>query len=1282
MSSAHPLRERLQSNSPEPDPARPTTPLRINKHPSPGPRQSASHVQVARRSSTSFKHVRDNNLVTKSPFRTLIPHALASPRKVSGEKRPRPDSMHSQAENEKPLGFKRRQSKGFQGLLQKEPVTKSPFRHSSESSSDPPPPLVPPKVKLRELPQSAIPVPSPVRGVLSSSRKVVGPRSVGEQRHHRRKTVTFDERCDVLEFSAEEDGLDEYLDDGIYSHGFSYDTQEEDQSMEDSFESGLQPGDDSITGLVDSILQAARPHTPPRSEDEEDVELLPPSPSPAKHPRPPRQASPHEEPQPEDSQPQIKDEDPPPGLEESFHSLRSVRSNDSLEDPSNLSIGHSEVSLTNLDSASLLADSALEGDVFAPVADSSPRSRSGTPLDRSLDRSFERALNRSLEARTTPSLTASRLNSPRSGSGSPFPRQLFKPSSTSSLGSIGNTHRRASPLITREAVQERLLRRKSEEVLSVGSSPVPTVVEESARVDGDAEADVSRATEPGDEPPRSSRVMARGQNPTHDGVVSIDPEPQPIDPPRPSPSVIQRAHTIDIVDGAAGGGDAKMDAKRAFAGLELDFEHGFGLGEEGMSVSAGLGVGIAARAKRHSRSESVHGGVHLGDVSALDRLMEDIGHGAGADSSAVSAGTEASVLSTEEGGEPGNAEGRSFVSLKVETVTEGVRGTTYSLPDIVRDEDGMDMDIDVGLDRPTTLSAVQKSLLSARSANPSPPPPPPPPKDARRAREQLILAKKREQRRAEYEEESEKGSPAPEIVVAPRPASALGVAGRSTPVQAAVHRRAKSSVDDGLLDVTPMKDDDAPLAATINRELKKREGRTRAKYQVREHSETIYASADAPHANGETNSGKAWRTIRRPSDMNEHAKQLKELREQQKNGKAHGKVFVKVVGLRNLDVPVPAEPTVITCTLNNGIHFVTTPDAALGKDCAIDQEFELIEHSKLEFTLTIKVKRDPHVVAQFKACQPPPQPRPPPQPLPPPASKGGSNHAKGGGMRSFLFGSPKKGKTAQRAASPVPPPPPPHAPAPTFKLPENLARYLKPDGTLARAFISFKDIAPHCDTRLMETTFPLIGQKTQVGTAVQVMQVGEIVLHIFRLPPLPGIPPEQLPQSLEECHRGLTHTRWHKSCYMQGTLTQLGGDCNVLRRRHLRIIGCSLIAYNDVTRRAIASIDLRKATAVDDGRKEPIQSPASGGTAHSYDDDDAFGAGRHGFQLKFGSEHITFVADTEQEKDDWVNILKALVGRIPPNPLWAELLFQRQEQLKHAAQGQGSGPPSSTSVSS
>jgi hypothetical protein len=138
-------------------------------------------------------------------------------------------------------------------------------------------------------------------------------------------------------------------------------------------------------------------------------------------------------------------------------------------------------------------------------------------------------------------------------------------------------------------------------------------------------------------------------------------------------------------------------------------------------------------------------------------------------------------------------------------------------------------------------------------------------------------------------------------------------------------------------------------------------------------------------------------------------------------------------------------------------------------------------------------------------------------------------------MRGFFSSSHKKSASKDKAARA----------APTPTLPENLARYLKPDGTLARAFISFKEIAHHCDTRLFETTYPLIGQKMEVGGAVKTMEIGEIVLEIFRLPPLPGIPQDKLPQSLEECHRGLRHVNWHKVTYFEGVLTQNGGDCTV-----------------------------------------------------------------------------------------------------------------------------------------
>ena len=452
---------------------------------------------------------------------------------------------------------------------------------------------------------------------------------------------------------------------------------------------------------------------------------------------------------------------------------------------------------------------------FQPVAGSSPRvrSRSGTPLERSFDRSFDR----SFEARSTPSLTPSRFNSPRSGSGSPFQKQLFKPASTSSLGS----YRNGRQPVTREEIRERM-RRRSEESLAASRSasgspaPLPAVKQEvQAEVapeenmeEGGAEetdaANTSRLTEPASDAPAPVLPLMTRHNPTHDGVMSIDPEPQPIDPPRPM--LAERAHSID-------GPHAFMDAKHAFAGLELDFEHGFGLGEEGMSMSAGL---MSARPKSSS--------MHLGDVSALDKLMEDMAQGAG-----VEVPANLSIVS----------EGQSYGSLRVEAVTDGVKASTFSLPAIEHNDDGMGIDLDMqssalghGHDAP--ISVPTRELQQAAS---TPPPPPPPAKDAIRAREELIKAKKREARMRD-EDIFDSDSPGPAaVVVSPRveqPArrrsmSTNDAAGDVAPrPSTAAHRRAASARDDNLLDITALRGEDAPLADTINRELKKRENMKRS----------------------------------------------------------------------------------------------------------------------------------------------------------------------------------------------------------------------------------------------------------------------------------------------------------------------------------------------------------------------------------------------------------------------------------------------------------------------
>lgn len=52
--------------------------------------------------------------------------------------------------------------------------------------------------------------------------------------------------------------------------------------------------------------------------------------------------------------------------------------------------------------------------------------------------------------------------------------------------------------------------------------------------------------------------------------------------------------------------------------------------------------------------------------------------------------------------------------------------------------------------------------------------------------------------------------------------------------------------------------------------------------------------------------------------------------------------FFLVLGVRGLHLPLPEQTTALTCTLNNGIHFVTTPECKLGRDSRIEQEFELL----------------------------------------------------------------------------------------------------------------------------------------------------------------------------------------------------------------------------------------------------------------------------------------------------------------------------------------------------
>ncbi|KAG6831754.1 hypothetical protein H0H92_007906 [Tricholoma furcatifolium] len=1400
-----PLRDRLLSNSPDPikssimrdsgmgwiSPASNTgslhgsgssgsitSPLRIAKRDSP---RSLPHPPVARRSSSSFKHVRNNNLVSKSPFKSQIPThsttparpiSFPSPRRVSGEKRPRPTSIHDQGEdeNDRPFALKRerKQSKTFQGLIQREPVTKSPFKQQATTSAEerplsPPPPLVhllptapavtpspsyltsstlPPSSSLT--PPAAVSVPktgvSPGRSSLVS-RRMHGPRLDGgnQSRRQRRKTVTWDEKCDVVEISGDEHDTDsesvgeqmdqeEPEDDPFFRGGQP--ANEERMSEEVSYEandlSDTYDGDDtgtllemgldtdaSISGLVDEMFASSsgtktlvQPHAVVV-----DSSVITTS-------TPPRQGVHASFPPDTDTEGGIP-------LGRSHHAARFIQHNREYSQ----SPKPSPPPFFTHSSAQSSPQQLAHAQIFNLPTHASPHGPPATPPRRSV--------------------TSSPATQP------PRPINISGDISLSHMPPLptddGRLTHLATPPLGRSTHAERAQSAKDEECADVWMLPgTPSPTKAASRNVSDSQIYHQEGLIPkfGIDIESSDISSTSLEDPFSVSVPA--PPPESLE----DGSTLEPANTQESLDDDLTGSSSpatmcfenpltQMHGGQSPRGDELNFGSGVDVSLNGTLDASSNSFGMnTASSRRNSSGFQQHQSVPLvtspifsDDMQTEKDTMSLMT--TGTDISLETAVIEHAERKTLTGAKVvegtgdidsdanfqvgfGNTFGHGLDFQDMEYTPSDFTENKKQTPSIqsgssvkVGDVD-VDMEMRSALDRlmddvagthaddslltdegdsyeilkpprppnPTVLqrAATETALLhnngftsrNVSVSSGSSIPPPPPPKDNIKNREQMILEKRREAKRLEYGEPMPSKTEDQRLLGVGRPSRRRSM---STSDAEALRGGARSDV---LLDVAGVGDIDAEngrLGDSIEQELKKMVAapvkHKKQKYQIREHQETIYASSsDADMVShlagpGDVNVGKAWRPVRRPSDMNEFSKQIKEYRAQEKSGKAYGKVFVKVVGVKNIDVPLPPQPTSLTCTLNNGIHFVTTPECQLSQDFCIEQEFELVEHNKLEFTLTLKVRRDPHIIAQFKELAPPPPKAPV---APPPVVQSSSSR----GMRSFFSSSPKKSSKDKLVVQKPPPPS-----QTVHRLPENLARYLKPDGTMARAFISFKDIAPRCDTRLFETSYPLIGQRAEDDGKFSTLQVGEIVLQIFRLPPLPGIAPEQLPQSLEECHRGLRHINWHKVTYFEGILTQSGGDCSTWRRRQLRVIGANVVAFNDVTKKATATIDLKQAIAVEDDQ-EIRNKVLNARSSCRYEDDTLYGVERS-FRLIFPhGQEILFFADTDEEKARWLDVLRALVGHIPPHPFWAELLWQRQDEVTRGPQPSTRAPAHSS----
>ncbi|KAF2180684.1 DUF1709-domain-containing protein [Zopfia rhizophila CBS 207.26] len=396
------------------------------------------------------------------------------------------------------------------------------------------------------------------------------------------------------------------------------------------------------------------------------------------------------------------------------------------------------------------------------------------------------------------------------------------------------------------------------------------------------------------------------------------------------------------------------------------------------------------------------------------------------------------------------------------------------------------------------------------------------------------------------------------------------------------------------------------------------------------------------------------------------------------DGTERGRLFVKVVGVKDLDLPLPkTERTWFQLTLDNGLHCVTTSWLELGHNAPIGQEFELVVLDDLEFQLTLQTKLEPPAQPQITT-----------------APTKTVNHKKSHSAFRNLLSSPKKRKEMERkqqeenerlalqkqqeAQAKR------NQPATAWDLLHDL---VGPDGSFARAYVCLKNHENQAFGRPCNVDIPCFNEwavddtgassvKSKRGGVVRrpPYRVGKLALQLLYVPKPKDAKDEDMPKSMNACVRELKEAEEIKHKSWEGHLSQQGGDCPYWRRRFFRLNGTKLTAYHEATHQPRATINLAKATKLIDD-KTALQQPSStksGGRRKSAfaEEEEGYMFVEEGFRIRFANgEVIDFYADNAAQKEAWMEVLSETVGKDVNNGKgWTDMVLERERREKMRSQ--------------
>lgn len=416
-------------------------------------------------------------------------------------------------------------------------------------------------------------------------------------------------------------------------------------------------------------------------------------------------------------------------------------------------------------------------------------------------------------------------------------------------------------------------------------------------------------------------------------------------------------------------------------------------------------------------------------------------------------------------------------------------------------------------------------------------------------------------------------------------------------------------------------------------------------------------------------------------------------------GVERGRLFVKVAGVKDLDLPMPKNDRLyFQLTLDNGLHCVTTTSLELGKNAPIGQEFELVVLNDLEFQLTLNTNL----------------PAPPKQHIPlnaPASPTKSSKHAKASSLSRFLT-SPKKRAEKERQereaaeaeerrqideerrkrASVVPT---------AWDLLHDLVN--AQDGSFARAYVNLKAHEKQCFGRKLIVDVPCYNEwalerdshvvnsvRSKRGNAGPVRRppyvVGYLQLELLYVPKPAGAADEDMPKSMSSAVREMNKASDRVEVVHEGYLSQQGGDCSNWRRRFFRLQGPRLTAYHEHTQQKRAVINLSKATRLVDDKSTLVSDPKSGNPSSKggrrksafAEEDEGYAYVEEGFRIRFANgETIDFYADKAADKEDWMVVLSQVIGKADPGKKaasWTDLVLAREKV------GDTASTPSTTDV--